>query len=233
MLDGHEHDVELRIVSAEITPVVRSCYYQVMRASAEQGQRTFTRAKRRDQLIDCAIDAIAELGFQRATVGEVARRAGVSKGVVTYHFTAKDDLMFAVVGRVFDSVQEFLESRLLGVEPARFVAEYITTWVDYYRTHGRCMLALGEIWSGFRDEAGRQRFGGKAVEGELAAVQAMLERGQQDGSLGDFSARVIAVSMKGALNALHAQLVAAPELDLDAYGHELALLFERATRSRS
>ena len=56
---------------------------------------TFTQLKRRDQLVDCAIEAIAELGFPRASVAEVARRAGVSKGVVTYHFPAKDDLIQA------------------------------------------------------------------------------------------------------------------------------------------
>lgn len=66
------------------------------------GPRTFTQLKRRDQLVDRAIDALVELGFQRTSVGEVARRAGVSKGVVTYHFPAKDDLIFAVARHIFD-----------------------------------------------------------------------------------------------------------------------------------
>jgi hypothetical protein len=64
---------------------------------------TFTQVKRRDQLVDCAIDAIAELGFARASVAEVARRPGVSKGVVTYHFPAKDDLIGAVIADVLTS----------------------------------------------------------------------------------------------------------------------------------
>jgi AcrR family transcriptional regulator len=34
------------------------------------------------------------------------RRAEVSKGVVSYHFAAKDDLIFAVAAHVFDSVTE-------------------------------------------------------------------------------------------------------------------------------
>lgn len=58
-------------------------------------------------------------------MAEVARRAGVSKGVVTYHFAAKDDLMFAAVAEIFDSVKEFLEDRLGGTSPERFVADYI------------------------------------------------------------------------------------------------------------
>lgn len=191
---------------------------------------TFTQRKRREQLLDCAIDAIVDLGFQGMSVGEVARRAGVSKGVVTYHFAAKADLVYEVVAEIFDSITAFLESRLGRTTPETFVADYISAWVDYYRTHTRYMLAIGEIWGNFRDETGARRFGGQAIAGELAEVQRALELGQADGSRGQFSARVMAVSMKAALDALLAQLAGDPELDLRAYGEELVALFERATR---
>ena len=182
-------------------------------------------------MLGCAIDAIVELGFQGMSVGEVARRAGVSKGVVTYHFAAKDDLIYEVVAQIFDSITEFLESRLGRTTPETFVADYITAWVEYYRTHTRYMLAIGEIWSNFRDETGRRRFGERGVASELANVQRALELGQADGSRGVFSARVVAVTMKAALDALLGQLAADPELALEPYGDELVALFERATRA--
>lgn len=191
---------------------------------------TFTQRKRRDQLVDCAIDALAELGFQGTSVAEVARRADVSKGVVTYHFAAKDDLMFAAVAEIFDSVKEFLEARLGSTSPQRFVADYINAWIAYYRTRTRYMLAIREIWGNFRDDSGRQHFGPQAVAGELAVVQQVLEYGQADGSLGKFDARVMAVTLKASLDALLNQLAADPELDLEAYGAELVRLFERAIR---
>ena len=204
-----------------------------MRTNRVEGRdpRTFTQRKRREQLLGCAIDAIVDLGFQGMSVGEVARRAGVSKGVVTYHFAAKDDLIYEVVAEIFDSITEFLESRLGRTTPERFVAAYIGAWVEYYRTHTRYMLAIGEIWSNFRDETGRRRFDEQAVASELANVQRALELGQADGSRGQFSARVMAVTMKAALDALLGQLAGDPELDLDAYGEELVALFERATRA--
>jgi TetR/AcrR family transcriptional regulator, fatty acid metabolism regulator protein len=191
---------------------------------------TFTQRKRRDQLVDCAIDALAELGFQGTSVAEVARRAGVSKGVVTYHFAVKDDLMFAAVAEIFDSVKEFLEARLGSTSTQRFVADYINAWVEYYRTRTRYMLAIREIWGNFRDDSGHQHFGPQAVAGELAVVQQVLEYGQADGSLGKFDARVMAVTLKASLDALLNQLAADPELDLEAYGAELVRLFERAIR---
>jgi TetR/AcrR family transcriptional regulator, fatty acid metabolism regulator protein len=192
---------------------------------------TFTQRKRREQLLGCAIDAIVDLGFQGMSVGEVARRAGVSKGVVTYHFAAKDDLIYEIVAEIFDSITEFLESRVGRTTPEMFVADYINAWVEYYRTHMRYMLAIGEIWSNFRDETGHRRFGDQAIMGELSNVQRALELGQADGSRGQFSARVMALTMKAALDALLGELAGDPELDLEAYRDELVALFERATRA--
>ena len=200
--------------------------------TSDKGQsppKTFTQRKRRDQLVDCAIDALAELGFQGTSVAEVARRAGVSKGVVTYHFAAKDDLMFAAVAEIFDSVKEFLEDRLGGTSPERFVADYINAWVAYYQARTRYVLAIREIWGNFRDDSGHQHFGSQALAGELGVVQQVLESGQANDSLGKFDARVMAVTMKASLDALLNQLATDPELDLEAYGAELVTLFERAT----
>jgi TetR/AcrR family fatty acid metabolism transcriptional regulator len=201
------------------------------RGDGDAGSATFTQSKRREQLVDCAIDAVVALGFHGTSVAQVAQRAGVSKGVVTYHFAAKDDLIFAVVARIFESITAALESALDATSPATFVADYINAWVEYYRVQTRYMLAISEIWSNFRDENGSRHFGPQAVAGELGVVQHVMEYGQEQGILGRFDARVMAVSIKAALDALLDQLAADPELDLAAYGAELVTMFERAARA--
>jgi TetR/AcrR family transcriptional regulator, fatty acid metabolism regulator protein len=201
------------------------------RGDGDAGSATFTQSKRREQLVDCAIDAVVALGFHGTSVAQVAQRAGVSKGVVTYHFAAKDDLIFAVVARIFESITAALENALDATSPATFVADYINAWVEYYRVQTRYMLAISEIWSNFRDDNGGRHFGPQAVAGELGVVQHVLEYGQEQGILGRFDARVMAVSIKAALDALLDQLAADPELDLAAYGAELVTMFERAARA--
>ena len=191
---------------------------------------TFTQAARRAQLVGHAIDALAEIGYQQTTVAEVARRAGVSKGVVTYYFPARDDLVWAVVAAVFASIGEHVGSRLDDVPPGRFVARYLTAWVDYYRTCRREMMAIAEIWTSFRDASGRPHLGARTLDQERALVEAALAAGQADGTLGDFSTRVMAVTLKAALDGLLAQLAMDPGLDLDAYLAELIGLFDRAAR---
>lgn len=191
---------------------------------------TFTQTARRAQLVDCAIDALTQVGYQQTTVAEVARRAGVSKGVVTYHFRARDDLIWAVVSAVFASVAEHVGTRFEGVPPGRFVAVYLGAWVDYYRSHRREMTAIAEIWTGFRDANGRPHLNARTLSAERALVESALAAGQAEGALGDFSPRVIAVTLKAALDGLLGQLAMDPGLDLDAYRDELIALFDRATR---
>jgi TetR/AcrR family fatty acid metabolism transcriptional regulator len=190
---------------------------------------TFTQTARRAQLVGCAIDALADVGYQQTTVAEVARRAGVSKGVVTYYFPARDDLVWAVVAAVFASVGEHVGSRFGDVLPGRFVATYLEAWVDYYRAHRREMMAIAEIWTSFRDASGRPHLDARTLGQERALVEAALAAGQAEGTLGDFSPRVMAVTLKAALDGLLAQLAMEPDLDLDAYRDELVALFDRAT----
>jgi TetR/AcrR family transcriptional regulator, fatty acid metabolism regulator protein len=200
--------------------------------AAEGG--TFTQQKRRDQLVHGMIEVIAEAGFARASVGELARRAGVSKGVVTYHFATKDDLIRAVIADVIASMAGYLEPRLLAAEPARFperfIAAYLTAWAGYYRSHARQVLALVRIFNAFRDESGRPNpaFGARA--GEVAAIEHVLRAGQDMGRLGSFDPHVMASVIKVAAEDLLTQFVNDPDLDLEGHAAQLATLFERATR---
>ncbi len=62
-----------------------------------------TRTRRPDarpeELIDAALAVFAERGFRAASLEEVARQAGVSKGTVYLYFASKDDLFRAMVER--------------------------------------------------------------------------------------------------------------------------------------
>ncbi len=199
--------------------------------------RTFTQLKRRDQLVACAIDAVVDVGFQRTSVAEVARRADVSKGVVTYYFPAKDELISAVVGDVLAAMVTYLEPRLRGAEPEthpeRYLRAYLTAWAGFLRTQSRPVIALVRIYNSFRDESGEPNAALRAAldarARDVRLLTQILALGQANGTLGAFSAPVMAATVKAVMDDLMLQVAADPELDVDAYAAALVTLFERAT----
>ena len=55
--------------------------------------RKASRASRREQLIEATIETIANCGLSRTTLTEVAGAAGLSHGLVNFHFRSKDGLL--------------------------------------------------------------------------------------------------------------------------------------------
>lgn len=63
----------------------------------------------------------------------------------------------------------------------------------------------------------------------LVALETLLHKGQQDGEFRAFDLRVMAVTIRRAIDAVPPLLAAHPGLDVDAYSRELVALFDRAT----
>jgi TetR/AcrR family transcriptional repressor of bet genes len=60
--------------------------------------------ERRLALLKAAFREVAEKGFSEVTLDDIARRAGVSKGVTLYYFDSKDELFRELFGWLIDSI---------------------------------------------------------------------------------------------------------------------------------
>ena len=64
----------------------------------------------RDAVLDETVRCVLEEGFAAASAKHIAERAGVTWGVVQYHFGDRDALLMAVVDRGFSELLELLRS---------------------------------------------------------------------------------------------------------------------------
>ena len=71
-----------------------------------------TAGERRSQLVEVAKSVFAELGYDAASVEEIANRAGVSKPIVYEHFGGKEGVYAVVVDRETSRLLEMITSRL-------------------------------------------------------------------------------------------------------------------------
>ncbi|HEX3782778.1 MAG TPA: hypothetical protein VHX38_24190 [Pseudonocardiaceae bacterium] len=87
-----------------------------------------------------------------------------------------------------------------------------------------------EILTNAKDEAGTPVVDAGSMTGLVDRLAEAFRAGQQAGELREFDPLVMAQSLRGAVDGMVARFGADPDLDLDAYGQELVILFELATR---
>jgi AcrR family transcriptional regulator len=58
--------------------------------------------------MSAVVESIAEVGYQKTTSAEIARRAGVTWGAVQHHFGDKDGILMAVLEESFECFAERL-----------------------------------------------------------------------------------------------------------------------------
>lgn len=116
--------------------------------------RKAARDVRRTQLIAATIAVLARKGYAALTVADVAKAAGLSPGIVIFHFTSKDGLLAAVLGflaaeyrrhwevqaqKAGPSAAERLRALLLSDFDTRvFTPQKLAAWIAFWgETQGR------------------------------------------------------------------------------------------------
>ncbi len=191
---------------------------------------SFIETARRAQIIGCAIEIIATLGYSQASLTRIAEKAGISKGVVLYYFKNKEALIEQVVIEVYTAAAEAIAPQIVAQPSAALKLQvYIRSSLEYIRTHRQQMIALIEVVSHHRTSSG-SRFHDEIQEPSIAALQALLQKGQQEGDFRTFDTHVMAVTIRRAIDTVPVLYAADPGLDLHHYSSELVTLFDRATR---
>ena len=75
-------------------------------------QRRMSASERRTQLVEVAKHVFAELGYDGASIEEIAARAKVSKPIVYEHFGGKEGLFAVVVDRESAHLLDMISTRL-------------------------------------------------------------------------------------------------------------------------
>jgi AcrR family transcriptional regulator len=200
----------------------------------DQGRQSFIEAARRAQIIECAIDAIAELGFAQASLAQIAKRAGISTGVISYYFAGKDDLIRAVAAHVYAVGEAHIDpmvSRQSGLRIA--LRSFIEASVDFIAVKPRYPIAIMNIIRAGRAESGKPRFDPAVGEARRLGFNNILLLGQERGEFRRFDVNVMTATIIESLDVIPQQLVENAGLDLKAYAAELVTLFDLATRNPS
>jgi AcrR family transcriptional regulator len=69
---------------------------------------------RREELLEAGLEEFASKSYEEASLNNIIKNAGISKGTFYYHFRDKQDLYLKLLQSLVDVKMEFLERRLKG-----------------------------------------------------------------------------------------------------------------------
>ncbi len=197
---------------------------------------TFTERARRAQIVESAIEVVAELGYAQTSIRRIAERVGVAMSVVLYHFANKDELVGAVVTRAYRSaVATVVPPVEAETTAAGRLRAFIRANAAFLAAHTTQYMALLDIGLNYRSaDGGRldQLEIDPALLADLAKLdlEAILRGGLDSGEFRSMNTRHVAVAVQGALNGAVLEVARDREFDVLGYAEELVTLFDTATR---
>jgi len=118
---------------------------------ASAGENSVIRERRRQQLIDSTMASIAKRGLADTTMGDVAKGANLSHGIVNFHFKSKDQLLVETLRYVTEEYRSVWTRAVEKAGPGvsdKLAALYLADLDSAVCTHKK--LA---VWHAFYGEA--------------------------------------------------------------------------------
>jgi AcrR family transcriptional regulator len=195
----------------------------------ESKRRSFIEEARRAQIVAAAIDTLAELGYGKASLTQIAKRAGISTSLISYHFKEKDELMHEAYSQTFSNWSSYVQDQLsTGATATERLHMYIEANLAYMGTRPKHFEAMIEIMFNARSEDGRLLYRGDEDGQSFIQLKELLLEGQKSGEFRQFDVLNMSIALRGTIDQFLGQVASRPSFNLEAYTAQLIQLFDRA-----
>jgi AcrR family transcriptional regulator len=138
----------------------------------------------RNKIVTAALETFAERGFEGARTRDIAARAGVNQGLITYHFSSKEQLWKASADRIFALLAKEFGSRLEAlkdVDPVARLRAVVRQFVRFAAAHPELHRFMVE--EGKNDGPRLQWLVDRHVRPLYEASRELVEAAQREGAL--------------------------------------------------
>lgn len=105
-------------------------------------------AERKDQIVRATVECITKHGYHNFSMQDVARTAGVSKGIIHYYFLNKDDLMMSVLDKVAGDIEGVLADDMESItDPVRKLEIFMDVSFDVVRSTREYYQVNMDFWT--------------------------------------------------------------------------------------
>lgn len=178
----------------------------------------------RDAIAAAACDVFYEHGFQKASVREIARRAGLTQAALYYHFVNKEDVLFTILERFSDELLLSLMASLSrDKSPRDRLEDMIVTQVSWMKDRRKEIKILVED----KRNLGADRF--RAIRKKEKAIfevyRSCLKELKSTGKLRALDVTAATFGVLGMVNWLYHWYRDNGQLSLDELGRGIVDIF--------
>ncbi|ACX52190.1 transcriptional regulator, TetR family [Ammonifex degensii KC4] len=159
-------------------------------------ERTSTK---RLPIFEAAVAVFSEKGFAKATMEEIAKRAGIAKGTLYYNYRSKKELFLSLIEEGIERLEATVKREIARRKDTSGKLEALIgaqlSFFEEYRDY--CKLLLSEVWGlGTRWEKQIERL----RSGYIGIIKDLLQRGQAEGIIRkDLEVNTAAMGVFGAV----------------------------------
>lgn len=168
-----------------------------------ENKQSFIAKARREQIIQACIDTLDEIGYTNVSLTKVAKKAKVSTGLISYHFSGKIDLINQTLVHLFNKKLDFISGKVVREETAiSQLKAYIEASLAYQVANYKNNIALIEIVFNAKDEEGVPYYKADDDEEDLLNVllkEILLEGQKKQEFSNEFDVEMICVLIQGAI----------------------------------
>lgn len=197
----------------------------------EERKQSFIAEARREQIIDAAIHTLDEIGYVKASLAQIAKKARISTGLISYHFSDKNDLMNQLLIKLIERSSSYILERVNKEDtPRNKLNAFISASLAYQGTHHEHNIALLEIVFNARtpDNIPYYKLSDEEEDPVMHELQQILRDGQKQGVFGDFNVDVMCNLIQGAIGEYMLNTAITKKVDLETYSSELVNIVEKA-----
>lgn len=185
-------------------------------------KQSFIAEARREQIIKAAIDVLREIGYVSTSLGKIAKKANISTGLISYHFSGKEDLMNNTLMYLVENEWNFINER---VERKHSATEKLIAFIEASLAHQITNrinnIALIEIVFNARTPDHVPYYLLEDDEEDLKSglLKEILLQGQESKEFGAFNPKVISTVIQGAIS--ESMLTSQNEGSIEEFSEEL------------
>jgi AcrR family transcriptional regulator len=199
-----------------------------------KGKHSFISEARREQIIEAAIKILDEIGYVKASLAQIAKKAGISTALISYHFTDKSDLMNHLLTNLLEDSTTYILERVHRESTNHGkINAFITASLAYQGAHPARNTALIEIIFNARTPDNIPYYKLNNEEDEdiiLNELRTILHEGQAIGEFGEFHIDVMANMIQGAVGEYMFNADITKKVELETYGRELVNIANQALK---